>query len=30
LQREIRKEIGLTDVMYKQIKNSGPLCESSN
>ena len=30
VQQEIRKKIGLTKVMYKQIKNSGPLCENSN
>jgi len=30
VQREIRVKIGLTDAKYKQIKNSGPLCEISN
>jgi hypothetical protein len=30
VQQEIREKIGLTDAMYKQIKNSGPLCEISN
>jgi hypothetical protein len=30
VQRKIRQRIGLTDALYKQIKNSGPLCEISN
>ena len=27
MQQEIRKRIGLSDAMYKQIKRSGPICE---